>query len=160
MFTICNISCIIRGPSCRRVVIVLIRLFYERLHSVVLLRLPFIFRLPEKRPSVSFWCNRWWMLYWFNYPKCLFTRCWPWRGFSLYFVIVNQVAPRRCGCLWYLILIFRNRTVPSRLDVSINKKKTKNLVRVFRWGRRKVFVIPLFIALFFCRFVTAIIVAC
>ena len=27
-------------------------------HCVVLLRLPFIFHLPEKRPSVSFWCNR------------------------------------------------------------------------------------------------------
>ena len=36
VFDICNISCIIRGPSCRRVVIVLIRLFYERLHCVVL----------------------------------------------------------------------------------------------------------------------------
>ena len=57
----------------------------------------------------------------------LFTRCWPWRGFNLYFVIVNRVAPRRCGCLCYLILIYRNRTVPcrsvpSRLD-RLNKKQ-------------------------------------
>ena len=116
------------SPRCRTHTIVLC-------HCVVLLRLPFIFRLPEKRPSVSFWCNRSWMLYWFNYPKCLFTRCWPWRGFNLYFVIVNRVALWRCGCLCYLILIYRNR--PVLID-SINKqKKNKESCTRFSIGQTK-----------------------